>query len=143
MIINVMRLSCKCSKRRRVLCLSKRQWTHTIDFAPLFVSGIVYCQPHFRGGLFTTILSLLSPLSPLSRPQSLVAGPIWSALGELSTGAGNCGVLRARLICISTASLLADGLLSGRILSFIEINKLQFLIFLISRKKSKSFENIV
>lgn len=71
--------------------------THAI-FAPLFVSGIVYCQPRFvsRGAI--------PPRIP-SGPSSTV-GPIWLALGELSTGAGNRGVLRARLICISMALLL-------------------------------------
>lgn len=49
--------------------------------------------------------------------------PIWPALGELSTGAGNRGVLGAWLICISMALLLVDGLPSRWTPSFIESDK--------------------
>lgn len=104
--------------------------THAI-FAPLFVSGIVYCQPRF---VSREAISRI-PSGPSSR-----VGPIWPALGELSTGAGNRGVLRARLICISMALLLVDGLLSERTLSFIESGKKKKITILkfyfLSREKS-------
>ncbi|EFN60716.1 hypothetical protein EAG_09355 [Camponotus floridanus] len=75
---------------------SSLRGAHVI-FAPLFVSGIVYCQPRF-------VSHEAIPRIP-SGPSSSVR-PIWPALGELSTGAGNRGVLGAWLICISMPLLL-------------------------------------
>lgn len=91
----------------------------------------LFALPSSRTVLFT--VKLVSGGGPRCRPRAprSPVGPIWPALGELSTGAGNCGVLRARLICISMASLLVDGLLSGRILGFIEPDELRFLIRMI------------
>lgn len=92
---------------------SSLRGAHAI-FAPLFVSSIVYCQPRF-------VSHEAIPRIP-SGPSSSVR-PIWPALGELSTGAGNRGVLGTWLICISMALLLVDGLPSRWTLSFIESDK--------------------
>lgn len=106
-------------------------------FAPLFVSGIVYCQPRF-------VSREAIPRTP-ERPLVTLVGPIWPALGELSTGAGNRGVLRARLICISMALLLVDGLPSERTLSFIESDRKEKIAILkfyfLSRGRNHSSSN--
>lgn len=107
-------------------------WYHVI-FAPLFISGIVYCQPRF-------VSREALPRPPIPSGPSSSAGPIWPALGELSTGASNRGVLRAWLICISMALLLVDGLPSRRTPEFYWVrqkkNSAILKFYLQSREKS-------
>lgn len=61
----------------------------------------------FGWAVLFTVNLISDAMMPSPDIPSPPARPIWPALGELSTRTGNCGVLRAWLICISMASRVA------------------------------------